>query len=56
MTVQILIIFYRINYVWAEPVHRSIKLMIMSTQRTAGNYEEWESHQWMDYDTFEEVS
>lgn len=28
----------------------------MSTQRTAGNYEEWESHQWMDYDTFEEVS
>ena len=31
----------------------------MSTQRAgAGGYEEWDSHnnQWMDYDTFEEVS
>ena len=30
----------------------------MSTQRIGGgNFEDWESHnQWMEYDTFEEVS
>jgi hypothetical protein len=29
----------------------------MSTQRIGGAYDDWDSHnQWMEYDTFEEVS
>lgn len=28
----------------------------MSTHRAGGAYDDWDSHHWMEYDTFEEVS
>lgn len=35
-------------------IHKKIN---MSTQRAGGIYEDWDFHnQWMEYDTFEEVS